>query len=90
MLYVWYPKTRTDLNSIHEENDVIGPEELARVKAQLQTYLFNYENGTPKSLYDSLSFITGPLEDSYKFPIISYQEILRLLSRNYSTPINFL
>ena len=36
MLYVWYPKNRTDLNTIHEENDVIGPEEVARVKAQLQ------------------------------------------------------
>ena len=36
MLYVWYPKTRTDLNTIHEENDVIGPEELTRVKAQLK------------------------------------------------------
>ena len=43
MLYVWYPKNRMDLNTIHEENDVIGPEELARVKAQLKrgkhTYL---------------------------------------------------
>ena len=36
MLYVWYPKNRTDLNTIHEENDVIGPEELAKVKAQLK------------------------------------------------------
>ena len=36
MLYVWYPKSRTDLNTIHEENDVIGPEDLARVKAQLK------------------------------------------------------
>ena len=36
MLYVWYPKNRTDLNIIQEENDVIGPEELARVKAQLK------------------------------------------------------
>ena len=36
MLYVWCPKNRTDLNTIHEENDVIGPEELARVKAQLK------------------------------------------------------
>ena len=36
MLYVWYPKNRTDLNTIHEENDVIGPEELARVKAELK------------------------------------------------------
>ena len=36
MLYVWYPKNRMDLNTIHEENDVIDPEELARVKAQLK------------------------------------------------------
>ena len=34
MLYVWYPKNQTDLNTIHEENDVIGTEELARVMAQ--------------------------------------------------------
>ena len=36
MLYVWYPKNRMDLNTIHEENDIIGPEELARVKAELK------------------------------------------------------
>ena len=36
MLDAWYPKNRTDLNTIHEENDVIGSEELARVKAQLK------------------------------------------------------
>ena len=36
MLYVWYPENRMDLNTIHEENDVIGQEELARVKAQLK------------------------------------------------------
>ena len=36
MLYVWYPKNRTDLNTIHEKNDVIGSKELARVKAQLK------------------------------------------------------
>ena len=36
MLYIWYPKNRTGLNTIHEENDVIGREELARVKAQLK------------------------------------------------------
>ena len=36
MLYVWYPKNRTDLNTIHEENDVIEMEGLARVKAQLK------------------------------------------------------
>ena len=37
MLYVWYPKNQTDLNIIHEENDVIKtPEELANVKKQLK------------------------------------------------------
>ena len=37
MLCIWYPKNRTDLNIIHEENDVIEmQEELARVKAQLK------------------------------------------------------
>ena len=36
MLHVWYPKNRTDLNTSHEENDVIGPEELPRVKAELK------------------------------------------------------
>ena len=36
MLYVWYPKNRTDLNTIHKENDVIGPRELASVKAELK------------------------------------------------------
>ena len=36
MLYVWYPKNRTDLNTIHEENDVIEMGGLARVKAQLK------------------------------------------------------
>ena len=36
MLYIWYPKNRTDLNTIHEENDIIGPDELPRVKAQLK------------------------------------------------------
>ena len=29
MLYIWYPKNRTDLNIIHEENDVIETGELA-------------------------------------------------------------
>ena len=36
MLYVWYPENRTDLNTIHEENDIIGPEDLARIKAQIK------------------------------------------------------
>ena len=37
ILYVWYPKNRTDLNIIHEENDIIEtPEELMTVKKQLK------------------------------------------------------
>ena len=36
MLYVWYSKNKTDMNNIHEENDVIGPEELATVKEKLK------------------------------------------------------
>ena len=37
MLYLWYPKNRTDLNTFHKENDVIETqEELTRVKAQLK------------------------------------------------------
>ena len=36
ILYVWYPKNRTDLNTIHEENDVIEMGELARVKEALK------------------------------------------------------
>ena len=37
MFYVWYPKNRTDLNTIHKENDIIEmKEELARVKAELK------------------------------------------------------
>ena len=37
MLYIWYPKNRTDLNVIHEENNVIEmQEELVNIKAQLK------------------------------------------------------
>ena len=36
MLYIWYPNNRTDLNTIHEENDLIETGALARVKAQLK------------------------------------------------------
>ena len=44
-----------------------------------KTHLFNYENGTPKSLYDSLSFITGLLEDFYRFPINFLQSPIKRL-----------
>ena len=37
MFYVWYPKNRTDLNAIHEENNIIEmQEELANVKKKLK------------------------------------------------------
>ena len=53
MLYIWYPKNRTDLNVIHEENEAIEMGELARVKAQLKrgkhTCLI-MRHPTPKSL----------------------------------------
>ena len=42
MLYIWYPKIRTDLNTIHEENDITEtPEELANVKKQLKLGKYN-------------------------------------------------
>ena len=36
MFCIWYPKNRTDFNTIHEENDVIETEELANVKEKLK------------------------------------------------------
>ena len=37
MLYVWYPKNRTDLNTIHEENNIKETQkELTNVKNQLK------------------------------------------------------
>ena len=37
MLYVWYPKNRTDLATIHEENDVIETQEkLMDIKRELK------------------------------------------------------
>ena len=36
MLYVCYPKNIMDLNTIQEENDIIGLGELVRVKAELK------------------------------------------------------
>ena len=36
MLYIWYSKNRTDLNTIHKENDVIEMGGLANVKEKLK------------------------------------------------------
>ena len=87
MLYVWYPKNRTDLKIIHEENDVIEMEELAIVQEALKqgkAYLFNYEDGTPKSLYDSLRSLRDPASQSL------ITAVTRLLSRDRITPMNLL
>ena len=72
MLYVWYPKNRMDLNTIHEEDDVIGPEELARVKAKLKQgkhTCLNMRMEHPRAYKIRLRFITGLLQDPYKSPI---------------------
>ena len=36
MLFCWYPKERSDMRMIHEENEVLTNEELANVKAALK------------------------------------------------------
>ena len=36
MLYVWYLKKRGDCDTIHEENSIITPEELANIKKKLR------------------------------------------------------
>ena len=37
MLYIWYPKNRTDMNTIHEENNITETqEELMNVKKKLK------------------------------------------------------
>ena len=58
MLYVWYPKNRTDLNTIHEENDIIGPEELARVKAELKWGKHTYFIMRSKNLVSTSSMMS--------------------------------
>ena len=67
MLYVWYPENRTDLNTIHEENDVIETkEELARVKKELKLGKHTCLIMRMEHLNDLLSFITGLLQDFYQ------------------------
>ena len=80
MLYIWYPKNRTDLNTIHEENDVIEMGELARVKTQLKW-------GKHTCLIMRMMRNTQELMNSIEF---YNRTIIRLLSRDYRTPINLL
>ena len=77
MIYVWYPKNRTDLNVIHKENDVIETqEELARVKAKLKqgkhtSLTMRMEHPEPTRFIESYN-----------------RNVTRLLSRDYITLIN--
>ena len=48
-----------------------------------KTYLPNYEDRTPKILYDSLSFITGLLQDSYESLINSYKFPIKRIQDSY-------
>ena len=75
MLYVWYPKNRTDLNTIHEENDVIGQEELARVKAQLK--------------WGKHTCLIMRMEHQKPIRFVEFynRTVIRLLSRDYRTPV---
>ena len=75
MLYVWYPKNRTDLNIIHEENDIIEMEELARVKAQLK--------------WGKHTCLIMRMEHPRGYQVLEFynRTIIRLLSRDYKTLI---
>ena len=79
ILYVWYPKNRTDLNTVHEENGLIGLEELARVKDQLKwgkhtCLIMRMEH--PRAYIRFVEF--------YNMIVIIF------LSRDYRTPMNLL
>ena len=74
MLYVRYPKNRTDLNTIHEENDVIGPEELGRANAELKWGKHTH-------------LIMRMEHPNMRFIEFYNRIVIRLLSRDYSTHI---
>ena len=82
MLYVWYPKNRTDLNTIHKESNVIEtPVELANVKKQLKLgkYTCLIMRMEHQELIRFVEFcnktVTTLLSRDYRF-----------LSRDYNTP----
>ena len=71
MLYIQYPKNQTDQNTICEENDVIGLEELARVKAQLKRgkhtcLIMRMEHPRAYMIQDCYKTSIKRLQDSYK------------------------
>ena len=90
MLYVWYPKHRTDLNTIHEENDIIETGELARVKAEPK-------QGKHTCLIMRMEHprAYGVMERPrahWPSRFIKYHNrtVIRLLSRDYRSPMNLL
>ena len=89
-----YYKNRTDLYIIHEENDVIETEKLARVKKQLnlgEHACLIMRMDQPRAY--EIRWVLQ--QNCYKTPINrlqhscqhSCQEIAALLSRDYSTPV---
>ena len=87
MLYVWYPKNRTDLNTIHEENDIIEMGELARVKAQLKCgkhtcLIMRMEHPRAYGVAER-PWAHGSL----RFVESHNRTVIRLLSTDYRTPI---
>ena len=79
MLYVWYPKSRTDLNAIQEENDVIEMGELARVKEKVKW-------GKHTCLIMRMEHPRAYQIHCVKRSHSLCQEIIRLLIRDHKTP----
>ena len=71
MLYIWYPKNRTDLNTIHEENDIIEMGKFARVKEALKRGKHTEEWNT---------------QEVIRFVEFYNRTVTRLLSRDCRTP----
>ena len=99
MLYVWYPKNRTDLNIIHEENDVIEMGELANVKEKLKRgkhtcLIMRMEHARAYGVAEQ-PWAHGALQciEFYNRTVIRLlsrdcKTTINLLSRDYRTPVN--
>ena len=87
MLYIWYPKNGTDLNTIHEGNDIIEMGELARVKAKLKCgkhtcLIMRMEHPRAYGVTER-PWAHGSL----RFVESRNRTVIRLLSTDYRTPI---
>ena len=85
MLYVWYPKNRTDLNTIHEENDVTEMEGLANVKEKLKwrkhtCLIMRMEHPRAYGVTEPVPMGPSGFVEFYN------RTVIRLLSRDYRTP----